>query len=1402
MDLRTFILYNVLPKKRLLIAFIGFIISSTIITGAGILMTSIVNSTSSYLGESDDILVISSPEASTPYTSILPLDIADTISTIEGVEIVSPEVMTAAVYNMKAVYFRGVDVSKFWLFTDIIYLEGNLPSLTDSFEVSIGVNFAQRNNLELGDFITLFSTRSDAAIELKVKSIFKTGTLLDDEIIASLWIGQFFSFEDYDYVTHIRVKINLDIIPNKELLRDLVLSEYNLNINIITPDTLEEVNATISVRNRRGTLVNETIIINDNKVAFTFPFGEYKIQGDIEGVLSTTTLVILKQNTNLNLEIPFKERIVFFRITTDEDEPISGAQIKIYSQNITERYIESRNFHAVTDINGETSLIISDGDYIAEITYLLYKKTISFTTSDVNEYEIVLISRHPFIFVDKPTNNSIIVGNNLNFTVTATVGYSIYFYLDDDPDSMKEYFIAAGEEIYPEGIILPLEEGPHSLTVEAFNNDYISSGFDKSLNYATATIYFSIISDIPEQIFFYNVMNGSQIEPYDILLLNLTYKFNEKLKYKWDNQNLTVLDGNFIISPANLGIHKLTLQAETEDQIKEFQYIFVITNNPRYIGLIGLRNDMKIKGGEYIKTWFNPYYKSYYSWNSDPMSLIPCNGELNTTDLIEGNNFLQLFTNISSEWYNKTYMIEIDNSAPSIILSQLNGSVINSRDYLIISSDEELSSVQFSWDSFLYSKAYEQAIQIPEENGIHSLRLKATDVVGNTIELYYEYNVTGYNETENPIDFYLGNEYAGILEEAYIDIIPYVSDSYLLIEYRINGPLQKAGHISESLRIYLFPGSYTLTVILWKDLFERRIRTWSFNILNGFNSSFIETNQINDTNQNAMLLNISYYDVSYNMTTEDSLFLFDGYYFLDYYYPPFSNISYSYKLIIDTILPTLEVISPNKGVEGLITQLNIESDAVEILFRFKSESLIYQYDEPQNVLFANGGEHTIIFYLTDSYQNTNIRTYSFYMNLTYSYQELIFEHQIADEIFSISNLSVSITSFYNNSVLILETNSNGGISFRIFKGQYTVSFTYDSQKYDFYFYTRNGENQVIWLNRAYTIIEVREDFTNSTIDDLYCIIRDTNNNRILSGYTSQDGRIYTTSIDAGSYELYFIGTGEGVSIFSCDIYHSYNLILVNVPSKKQQVVFEFRYDNGTLIYNLPVTIRTDLEGSIFSNTGLSSKITLFLSYGVIDLTIYQKNGSIINLRRIFEPGKNYIKIILPSESEDQWTKIPFKSISGFAFLISLSYEYVDHYLKGSLLFTYTLAYAEILLILIVVIVNMNSIIQNMYRESRKETSIIKMIGGTNMNAISAIFTRLGIIAIIASIIGYGFGSLVLYILSSLNQTVFFGHTFIPQGSWNIFLLNVAFTLLVAIITSIIIARKTSKEKRITYSRRK
>ena len=335
-----------------------------------------------------------------------------------------------------------------------------------------------------------------------------------------------------------------------------------------------------------------------------------------------------------------------------------------------------------------------------------------------------------------------------------------------------------------------------------------------------------------------------------------------------------------------------------------------------------------------------------------------------------------------------------------------------------------------------------------------------------------------------------------------------------------------------------------------------------------------------------------------------------------------------------------------------------------------------------------------------------------------------------------------------------------------------------------------------WLN---TTVYVNDQYANSPIIDQSLVIRDISGNRMETITSDQNGQGFT-QLYFGDYICYYKRLQE-IHTIPFQIYSINQEVIFKIPSPKHKVVFDFVYDNGSLAYNIPVIFSTSIDGNISTTTGLYSSLSLWISYDLVNITITLRSGEILELRRSFEPGKRTITIILPTITEEQWLKIPFKPVTGFAFIVSLSLEYMDYYLKGSLLFTYTLAYAEVILILLVVIVNMYSILQNVYKESRRETTIVRMIGGTNLNAIITIFSRLGLISLVASLIGYGLGTVILRLLAAVNQTVFFGHTFTPTGGGGIFLLNIGLILFTALISSILIARKAQKTKKITYTRR-
>ncbi|MCK5141435.1 MAG: ABC transporter permease, partial [Candidatus Heimdallarchaeota archaeon] len=418
-----------------------------------------------------------------------------------------------------------------------------------------------------------------------------------------------------------------------------------------------------------------------------------------------------------------------------------------------------------------------------------------------------------------------------------------------------------------------------------------------------------------------------------------------------------------------------------------------------------------------------------------------------------------------------------------------------------------------------------------------------------------------------------------------------------------------------------------------------------------------------------------------------------------------------------------------------------------------------------------------------------------------SYVPVILEFQVFlfGDVFNISNMDVSISSEYNSTSLTEKTDINGKLNVNIFPGKFDVYFVYNNITYNFRLDTGGGLNQTIYLGNSLVTFTILDQYSGIPIINQYCTIRDLNGNRIAFLQTNSLGEI-STHILLGDYIIYFKRSYEQLSA-PFQVYSQGQQITLEIPSPRTLVIFDFVYDNGSKVYNLPVTLQTVLDGNITTNTKLYSSISLWLSYGIVNISYFQQDGKFVTLTRSFEPGREVITITIKSDTDAPWLTIPFRPISGFTFIVSVALEYMDYYLKGSLLFTYTLAYTEIILILLIVIVNMYSILQNVYKENKRETRILRMIGGTTTNALTTVFSRLGLVALVTSFIGYALGLTIIRILASANQTVFFGHTFSPSGGWSMFLLNSVLTIFIALITTLIITRNARKEKRIVHSKR-
>ncbi|MEE9410188.1 MAG: hypothetical protein V3V41_04610, partial [Candidatus Heimdallarchaeota archaeon] len=644
------------------------------------------------------------------------------------------------------------------------------------------------------------------------------------------------------------------------------------------------------------------------------------LQVEVGNEFSDPHEIILLSNSTVNIYVPYVQREVNVRVETDEDEPIEGARVQIFKQSAAERALWSDSYSKYTDSNGEVSFTVSNNSYYVEASYERYRKSVAFVTMEVNNIEIVLIDRHPSISVNSPINFSIFIGKSLNISVSATTGYSIYFYTDGNLLTIQEYFLNLEGERPPPSINVPFEVGPHSITFVAYNEDYPGSG-DKSRNYAEKTVYFTMSLDFPVSFTFNKVMNGSQILPLSTLTFNSSLYFSKDILYRWDSDTWKEVLYNSIPAPPEIGIHKLTLKAETEDFSRSWVFYFSVTNIVDFIGILGMSSFKIIKGESPIQVWYDKLASSVlFHWDSDIDISVPQDGIISAQNLSDGFHSLNLSIYKNSQWYFKTYEIKIDNFAPNITLSVVNGTSLDTGSIISFIHNETLSWLKYTWDNQAFSRVYNNNITVPEENGIHSLKITACDLAGNLINYFFEFTIVNFTGG-SPIDFYLSHEYSGFLNQNFIDLNIITDLFYFSIEYNIIGPINLTGLLLESKRIHLYPGLYTLEIIFSLNIFEHRTRTWSFEIFNHLNSSLLTSQFLNSTYSGDILVTVPYFDFTSLLNENSSLFLVDGRYDLTHELAEFPGDIFNQELIFDTLHATMTIISPDFGNEEMTVLL-------------------------------------------------------------------------------------------------------------------------------------------------------------------------------------------------------------------------------------------------------------------------------------------------------------------------------------------------------------------------------------------------------------------------------------------------------------------------------------------------
>jgi ABC-type lipoprotein release transport system permease subunit len=200
--------FRYLNRQRVLTLVLILALTSALFLVTALSFLGFYNGFSAYLGEEKDTVAIYSNTGRTPFTGQVPSFLADNVSLVSGVLACSPEAIAPSVVNDKSVFIRGIMPEDFRKITPLKMTQGDLLTASDVDAAIIGAGFSERLNLKVGDKFMAFGVLSPQLVELQVKGIYVSGSVMDDEALVPLYIGQWLRGSDYNHVTLIRVKMD------------------------------------------------------------------------------------------------------------------------------------------------------------------------------------------------------------------------------------------------------------------------------------------------------------------------------------------------------------------------------------------------------------------------------------------------------------------------------------------------------------------------------------------------------------------------------------------------------------------------------------------------------------------------------------------------------------------------------------------------------------------------------------------------------------------------------------------------------------------------------------------------------------------------------------------------------------------------------------------------------------------------------------------------------------------------------------------------------------------------------------------------------------------------------------------------------------------------------------------
>ncbi|MHA1910270.1 MAG: ABC transporter permease, partial [Candidatus Kariarchaeaceae archaeon] len=785
-----FLLKNIIPRSRVFMALIGLLISSTILSGTISLILGVYTGSLNYLGETDDVLIISNEEASTPFSSMIPYELMTLASTLTGVIEASPEVLSTVITRGQSIYMRGIDQSVFWEFEDYESITGRFWLNEALNEVVIGQRLASKAKVTVGESIMVYSTQKPSSMNLKIVGILNTNSLLADELIAPLWVAQFLAFQNEAVLSHARLKIDLNQVSKNEI-RSQIKNDYNLEVSFNPLNGSEtEVSGVINVETLGGHIIESSSFTDlTQEFSFSLPFRSYVINVISQSEIIGTENIPLTKDLSRTIDIGKNAYGVTFNVSTG-GLPAEGAEIVIESAILKD------NILIETNSSGLAQVSLIENHYSVEVNYYDLSWNLDYNQNSTRTIPVILPELFPSFEIYSPFNGSTYYSSSITLNVSSSANQ--FYYSLDESDFIS---FTSGHDINPLA-------GKHKLIVKATNN---------GVNFTEKTVYFTIgVKAVEPNCFWKNMSSTPHVNLGKLIYVAFTPS-DAIVQYQWTHEEIihepSLYNGSFsVYVPVLSGKYYLsvTLFHTFEDGIykvltKELKiYVDV---NPEILG-ISVANNSIVYSNQMIDFWASQYNGSFnYAWDTNPEKTIT-NETITIPRNLVGLHSLTLYSFLEEDMFSVIYALNISEEGfPSFDLSfdpQTNVTSSTWQSLEFAQSRPSYVLIDLGFGKIMLNESF--SFMTPPLEGNYSLRVTINDV--HNINHTYTYQITTQQNYQEPFVFLEGRT-LGVISTPYlpINVIGLFDEANISIYYS-NDSLISTFKFYEKIKWYLLPGDY------------------------------------------------------------------------------------------------------------------------------------------------------------------------------------------------------------------------------------------------------------------------------------------------------------------------------------------------------------------------------------------------------------------------------------------------------------------------------------------------------------------------------------------------------------------------------------------------------------------